>query len=78
MGAVGGIALATLTRVFPWWRCSNVRAFNRQLCRSPLGSLDWLFALAGLAVVALDPEEIAHLGQDLADELGGIFDRMTA
>lgn len=76
-GTVAAIALATLTRYFPWWRCTNVRGFNRALCRSPLGSLDWIFALAALYAVALDPREIARQGQDAAQALEAIL-RHTA
>ncbi len=50
-GAVGAVALAAVTRVFPYWQCSNVRSFNRALCRSPFGSLGaWttLLNLGGL------------------------------
>jgi hypothetical protein len=77
VGALGGIAVAALTRVFPYWQCSNVRRFMRGLCRSPLGALDWLFLLAALVVTALKPREIAHLGSDVADTLGAIFHTMA-
>jgi len=78
VGALSGIAIAALTRVFPYWQCTNVRRFNRGVCRSPIGSLDWLFGLAAVAVVALNIEEIAELGQDLTDELSGLWETMTA
>lgn len=63
---IGGAAIAALTRVFPYWQCSNVRRFMRGVCRSPLGSLDWLLALAALVFVTLDPEEIYEIGDDVA------------
>lgn len=77
VGAIGGIALATLTRVFPYWQCSNFRRFAKGVCRSPLGALDWLFALAGLALIALDPVEMEHLAEDAADLLEGIIREMA-
>ena len=52
--AIGGIALATLTRVFPYWRCTNVRGFNRALCRLPVGMLDDLLAAGITALVLSD------------------------
>ena len=77
VGVIGGISIAALTRVFPYWQCSNFRRFARGVCRSPLGALDWLFALAGLAVIALDPEQVLHFAEDATDELGGIIHKMT-
>jgi hypothetical protein len=77
VGALGGIAVAALTRVFPYWQCSNVRRFMRGLCRSPFGSLDWLFGLAALAVVALDPEALERVAEDVSDFLEGIVSRMA-
>jgi hypothetical protein len=77
VGALAGIALGVLTRAFPFWQCSNVRRFNRGLCRSPIGSLDWLFGLAATAVVALDLEEIVHEGTDVAQALGALWEEMV-
>jgi hypothetical protein len=54
VGALGGIAVAALTRVFPYWQCSNVRRVMRGICRSPLGALDWLFVLELEAFVVSD------------------------
>lgn len=76
-GAITAAAVAALTRYFPYWQCTNVRRFNRGLCRSPIGSLDFLFALLGFSVVALDPEQVAQFAQDLTDELGGIIEQMA-
>ena len=77
-GTLGAIAVAAVTRVFPYWQCTNVRAFNRALCRSPIGSLGWLFGIAALTAVALNPEEIAELGQDLTRGLSDILERTAA
>lgn len=74
---VGGAAIAALTRVFPWWQCSNVRRFMRGVCRSPFGSLDWLFALLAFVVVALDPLAVLHAAEDATDELEGIVRQMA-
>lgn len=43
-GALTAAGIVALTKVFPWFKCSNVGRFNRQLCRAPFGSLDWLLA----------------------------------
>lgn len=75
-GVIGGAAVAAITRVFPYWQCSNVKRFNRNVCRSPLGSLDWLFGLALATLVALDVEQVAHVGQDVTDELGNLWQQM--
>jgi hypothetical protein len=76
-GVIGGVAIAALTRVFPYWQCSNVRRFLRGVCRSPLGALDWLFALAALVVVALDPAAMARAGEELVDLFEGVFRTMA-
>lgn len=80
VGVIGGIAVAALTRVFPYWQCSNVRRFMRGLCRSPLGSLDWLFALAALAALSLNPDPVVkalpyaeHVFGGLADDFVGLM-----
>lgn len=83
-GAVAGVALATLTRYFPWWRCSNVRGFNRALCRMPLGLLNELLA-AGLAVLVLSDVcrigSLVRAGAELAQPvllgLVGVVDAAT-
>lgn len=54
-GVIGGAAVVALTRVFPYWQCTNVRRFNRSLCRSPIGGFEDFLALAFAA------ETIAHL-----------------
>lgn len=68
-GVIGGAAVAALTRVFPYWQCSNVKRFNRNVCRSPLGSLDWLFGLLALVFTLLNPEEVAGWADDTAEFL---------
>jgi hypothetical protein len=50
-GVLGGIAVAALTRVFPFWQCTNVRRFNRGLCRTPTGWLDLLFGVGVEAIL---------------------------
>lgn len=57
VGAIGGIAIAALTRVFPYWQCTNVRRFNRLLCRTPIGALDDIFGLALLTVASLNLDD---------------------
>lgn len=76
-GVIGGIAIGALTRVFPYWQCSNVRRFMRGVCRSPFGAFDWLFALVALEVVALDPIVVLHAAEDATDELEAIIRQMA-
>lgn len=59
-GGVAAIALRTLDRSFPWWKCSNVRGFNRMLCRSPRGSIEDLLGLSLLAVGSLSIVDFAR------------------
>jgi hypothetical protein len=54
-GVIGAAAIAALTRVFPYWRCTNVRRFNKALCRSPIRNLRAWESLLDLgALFALD------------------------
>lgn len=83
-GTIGAIAIAAMTRVFPYWRCTNVRRFNRSLCRMPVGLLDDLFG-AGLALLVLSDvcrigaltREVAELAQPVLLELVGVVDAAT-
>lgn len=59
-GALTAAAVAALTRVFPYWQCTNVRRFNRFLCRLPVGLLD---DLLGLALVALVLDDVCRIGR---------------
>jgi hypothetical protein len=70
VGAFAGAVASVLTRIFPYWQCSNVKSFNKKLCRSPLGSLDWLFGLALGASMLVDPKEVIRV----AEEVEGILD----
>jgi hypothetical protein len=66
-GAIGAIAIAAVTRVFPYWQCTNVRRANRMLCRLPVGLLDDLLG-AGLAVLVLsDVCRVASLMRQAAE-----------
>lgn len=76
-GAFTAGVLAVLTRYFPYWRCSNVRRFNRNLCRSPIGSLDWLFGLAGASVLVLDPDEVIKVGTEVEHLMADAFRTMA-
>ena len=76
-GALTAAAVAALTRYFPYWQCTNVRRFNRALCRSPIGDWAALFGLLSLVVVALDPIRVLHVAEDASDELGGIVRTMA-
>lgn len=73
-GALGAVAIAALTRVFPYWQCTNVRRFNRMVCRSPIGALDDLLGLALAVVGAMSILELARACQAVtgftADAIG--------
>lgn len=69
VGALGGIAIAALTRVFPYWQCSSFRRFSRLICRAPLGALDDLFGLALLAVGPISIVEFARMLQGVTEEV---------
>lgn len=64
-GALTAAGIRALDRNFPWWKCTNVRRFNRQLCRAPLGALDDLFGLALAIVGSLSILELARELQGL-------------
>jgi hypothetical protein len=70
-GAIVGAALATLTRYFPYWQCTNVRAFNRVLCRSPIGAPEELlgFLLAAGAIANL--RTLVRVAQGVTGETAG-------
>lgn len=76
-GVLTGAVVVALTRVFPYWQCSNVRRFNRALCRSPVGDWTALLAFLAFGLAALDPEYVAQLAEDATDELGGIIEAMA-
>lgn len=76
-GVIGGAAIAALTRVFPYFQCSNVKRFNRNVCRSPLGSLDWLFVLGFGTLFALDTRELVKVGQELEAELNSLLRKLA-
>lgn len=66
-GAIGAAAIAAITRVFPYWQCTNVRRFNRALCRSPVGAIDDLLGLAFLAIGPLSLVGFAEQLQEVMD-----------
>lgn len=70
-GAIGAVAIAAITRVFPYWQCTNVRRFNKMLCRSPIGALDDLFAIAFLAIGPLSLVGFAEQLQEVMDVTEG-------
>jgi hypothetical protein len=67
-GVIGGAAVVALTRVFPYWQCSNVKRLNRLVCRSPVGALDDLLGLAFLALGPISVAEFARQLQGVTDE----------
>lgn len=70
-GAIGGAAIYAMTRVFPYWQCSNVKRFMRNVCRADAGLFDDLF---GLALLFLGPLSIV----DFARQLQGITGDVAA
>lgn len=67
LGILGGVAIAALTRVFPYWQCTNVRRFNKMLCRSPIGALE---DLLGIAVLAVGPLSLVDFAEQLQEVMG--------
>lgn len=65
-GALTVAALQVLTRSIPWWRCTNVRRWNRFVCRMPLGFVDDLLGLAGAALLLSDVCRIGRAVGSLA------------
>lgn len=51
-GVIGGVAVAAMTRVFPYWQCSNVKRGLRGMCRMDRALLDLLLG-AGLEAAVL-------------------------
>ena len=62
-GVLAAAGIAALTRVFPYYQCSNVKRFNRQLCRAPFGALDDLLALTLFSLTGFSLLEFARLMQ---------------
>lgn len=62
-GALTAAAVRALDTRFPWYKCSNVKRFNKRLCGSPIGALDDLLDLALLTVGSLSIVEFAELLQ---------------
>jgi hypothetical protein len=50
-GALAAIAITALTRVWPYWKCTNVRRAMRGICRAPTGLIDLLFGLGVETIV---------------------------
>lgn len=53
-GVITGVVAGVLTKLFPFWQCSNVKKVGRALCRFPSGLLDMLLLDALEAGVLLD------------------------
>lgn len=71
VGALGGIAIASLTRVFPYWQCTGFRRFSRLLCRAPLGALE---DFLGLALLLVGPVSIVQLTRELQGVMEPVVD----
>lgn len=65
--AIVGAALYTLTRYFPWFRCTNVRDASRALCRMDPYLLQ---ALLDATLIVAGTVSL----RELARELGGVTD----
>lgn len=70
-GVIGGVALYALTRAFPYWQCTNVRALNKAVCRAPVGALDDLLGLALVVVGSLSIRDLAHELQAITEPVAG-------
>lgn len=66
-GALGGVAIAAITRVFPYWQCSNVRRFNRGVCRADGALLDNLLALTFAFTGTFGVLEFARVMQEVTE-----------
>lgn len=73
--ALTAAGIAALTRVFPYWQCTNVKRWNRMLCRAPIGALDDLLGLALLTVGSLSivdfAKAMAPVTEFVTDEVHG-------
>lgn len=65
-GVIGGIAVAALTRVFPYWQCSNVKRGMRGLCRMDRALLDLLLGAGLEAAVLVNICQSVRLFTDIA------------
>lgn len=74
-GALTAAILSVLARRLPWYRCTNVRRWNRFLCRLPLGFLDDLLGLAGAVVVLSD---VCRIGRAVASLARAVEEPMLA
>ncbi len=61
-GVLTAVAIAALTRVFPYWKCTNVRRLMRGTCRA---NPAWLELLFGAGIEAL-------IVADLCDFIAGV------
>ena len=71
--AATGAVLLALDRVFPWYKCRNVRRFNAGLCRGNPDALLGLLALGALGAGLADPRAIARAGQETTEALEALF-----
>ena len=53
-GVITGVVVGVLTKVFPYWQCSNVKKVGRAICRFPSGLLEALLADALEVAVLAD------------------------
>jgi len=67
VGAFAGAVASVLTRIFPYWRCTNVRKVARSICRFPTGLLDALLLDALEAAVVLNICEAVKVFTRTAD-----------
>lgn len=68
-GAIGAVAIAALTRVFPWWQCSNVRRLGKRACGMDPSLLDALL-LGTLLVVG--PISLVAFARELQGIIGPV------
>lgn len=74
-GALTAAAVRALDLRFPYYKCRNVKAFNRALCRGNPDLLTELLGLAALAAIAVNPRVVAKAGQEIAEQVVGLIDR---
>jgi hypothetical protein len=66
-GVLTAAVLRVLARAMPWYRCANVKGFNKWLCKSPPGGLNNLLGLLLIFTTSLGVNEFARL---LQEEMG--------
>lgn len=74
---IGLVALQELTRLRPNLFCRNVTTITEQACAMDENMLSQLLAGTLLFAIALDPRVIARIGQELTEDMAGLFSEIA-